>query len=389
MYSVVTVQFPIIKFYFHTFMWHFCSFHAFQSRANGYQFFISNGTDVPSGIKCYEDVDAGNPNVIQNITSCNLTGKTLMIYIKNTSGYAHMDVCEVDVYGCFSNKYGDQCQNDSNCKHGCDPDNGVCDSPYCNAGWSGSRFCDQPCSQVTFGENCLQRCHCKTPGCNSQTGVCLIPGCQAGYSGASCSQACINTRFGENCSSECHCNTPGCDSVSGRCTIPGCAAGWKGETCSTSCSEGEFGKGCKVLCHCAEPGCNKENGICTKPNTGCLAGWNGTTCSQDSPELDEIEAAEGSGGVIGGVVGSCVVAIVAVVAIILLKRRHETSTRNKYKESVRDPTDDNVTVKTEENNPREKILSEDNGTRSNSRPTEDNIVDEEETIYMNNALDHQ
>ncbi|XP_033729643.1 uncharacterized protein LOC117318797 [Pecten maximus] len=203
-------------------------------RADGYQFWISNVTDVPSGIKCYEDVDEGYPNIIQNITSCNITGKTLMIYITRPPGNnAFMDVCEVDVYGCFSNKYGDQCQNNCNCKHGCDPDNGVCDSPYCNAGWSGSTFCDQPCSHVTFGENCLQRCHCKTSGCNRQNGICLIPGCQAGYSGASCSQECVVPYFGNNCASQCRCRTHGCNHIDGTCTVPGCQTGWIGPSCST------------------------------------------------------------------------------------------------------------------------------------------------------------
>ncbi|XP_069126920.1 receptor-type tyrosine-protein phosphatase alpha-like isoform X2 [Argopecten irradians] len=250
-------------------------------RADGYQLWISNETGIPSGIKCYGDVEEGVLNITQNITSCNMTGKSLMIYITRNSVWAYMDVCEIDVYGCFRYKYGDQCQNScSNCKHGCDPDTGVCDSSYCYAGWDGI-YCNQSCSQVTFGENCVQTCHCKSPGCDNRNGVCQLQGCLAGYSGTSCDKACINTRFGENCSSSCYCNTTGCNPVTGHCIIPGCTAGWKGQSCNFTCSEGEFGSGCNMLCHCAEPGCHRATGICTSPNKGCLDGWYGDSCSQE------------------------------------------------------------------------------------------------------------
>ncbi|XP_021350745.1 receptor-type tyrosine-protein phosphatase mu-like [Mizuhopecten yessoensis] len=251
-------------------------------RADGFALWVSNDTGIPSGIKCYEDVDAGFPNVTQNITSCNRTGRRVMIIITRTAPtLAYMDVCEVDVYGCFKHKYGDQCQyNCANCKHGCDPDNGVCDSTHCNAGWTGPRYCNQTCSSVTFGENCVEECHCKMPVCNGVTGLCQTPGCQAGYHGTSCSQVCSNTTFGENCSSKCHCDDPGCDSVTGHCNVPGCGAGWKGKSCNIPCAEGMFGKDCNTRCHCAVPGCDKADGTCTDTSAGCLDGWNGSSCSQ-------------------------------------------------------------------------------------------------------------
>ncbi|XP_021371882.1 uncharacterized protein LOC110462292 [Mizuhopecten yessoensis] len=69
-------------------------------RADGFALWISNDTGIPSGIKCYEDVDAGYPNLTQNITSCNRTGQRVMIIITRTPPKeAYMDVCEVDVYG--------------------------------------------------------------------------------------------------------------------------------------------------------------------------------------------------------------------------------------------------------------------------------------------------
>ncbi|XP_021371908.1 multiple epidermal growth factor-like domains protein 10 [Mizuhopecten yessoensis] len=259
--------------------------------ADGFALWISNDTGIPSGDKCYEDVDVGFPNLTQNITSCNRTGLRVMIVITRTPPQIErMGVCEVDIYGCFTHKYGDQCQfNCTNCKHGCDPDNGVCDSTHCNAGWTGTRFCNQTCSSLTFGENCLQECHCKTPGCNGETGHCNTAGCQAGYHGSSCSQGCdsyIELRFlstshlFENCSSTCNCDTPGCDLVTGHCNVPGCVAGWKGESCNITCFDGVFGKGCNTLCHCAVPGCDKADGTCTNINAGCLDGWNGSSCSQ-------------------------------------------------------------------------------------------------------------
>ncbi|XP_021350746.1 multiple epidermal growth factor-like domains protein 11, partial [Mizuhopecten yessoensis] len=252
------------------------------ARADGFALWISNDTGIPSGNKCYEDVDFGVPNLTQNITSCDITGQRVMIIITRTAPtLAYMDVCEVDVYGCFTHTYGDQCQyNCANCKHGCDPDNGVCDSTHCNAGWTGPRFCNQTCSSATFGENCVDECRCKTPGCNGVTGQCNTPGCQAGYHGTSCNQVCSITTFGENCSSECNCDTPGCDSVTGHCNVSGCVAGWTGESCNIPCAEGMFGKECNNRCHCAVPGCDKADGTCTNTSAGCLDGWNGSSCSQ-------------------------------------------------------------------------------------------------------------
>ncbi|XP_021359921.1 cell death abnormality protein 1-like isoform X2 [Mizuhopecten yessoensis] len=251
------------------------------ARADGFALWISNDTGIPSGIKCYEDVDVGVPNLTQNITSCNRTGRRVMIIITRTAPtLAYMDVCEVDIYGCFTYKYGDQCQYTcTHCKHGCDPDNGVCDLAHCNAGWTGPRYCDQACSSVTFGENCVEECHCKTPGCNGVTGLCHTQGCHAGYHGTSCSQGCSITTFGENCSSMCHCETPRCDSGTGHCIVTGCAAGWKGESCDTQCSANTFGKDCLLTCHCKTPGCNRVTGICFSSD-GCSDEYIGSSCSK-------------------------------------------------------------------------------------------------------------
>ena len=78
-------------------------------------------------------------------------------------------------------------------KEFCNPKTGQCS---CFAGYLGLK-CDKPCSNVTYGQDCLHKCSCKPPmKCDHINGSCYCP---AGYKGDFCDIKCTNGTYGRNC----------------------------------------------------------------------------------------------------------------------------------------------------------------------------------------------
>ncbi|XP_033738135.1 multiple epidermal growth factor-like domains protein 6 isoform X2 [Pecten maximus] len=243
-------------------------------RQNGYFLYVSNTSSWTAGRLCYHDDDPDIiPDVIQNKT-CELDGRYVIV-VTHSDSNAYVEICEIDVYGCPSNFYGEKCEFPCHCQLGCNTTSGVCDTPDCQPGWKGRR-CDTECGPHLFGANCSHVCHCRESGCNHITGLCDKPGCLPGYRGISCSQECSAGTFGADCSQLCHCKTSGCSHVTGICKTPGCSRGWHDSTCNEACGPETFGEDCKQTCHCQTPGCNPFIGTCYEP--GCKQGWTGNSC---------------------------------------------------------------------------------------------------------------
>ncbi|KAK3795500.1 hypothetical protein RRG08_046371 [Elysia crispata] len=99
-------------------------------------------------------------------------------------------------------------------------------------------FCTDGCDPHYEGEMCDRRiCNPRCGGpsntCNNSNGFCMN-GCDEGYQGKSCESPCTNNTFGLNCLKICSENCAGpnntCDHVSGFCTS-GCDEGYQGARC--------------------------------------------------------------------------------------------------------------------------------------------------------------
>ncbi|XP_052092505.1 multiple epidermal growth factor-like domains protein 11 [Mytilus californianus] len=252
-------------------------------RIKGYYLYVSDSfseRNPNSGHECYHYPMSGQlPNTIQNKT-CDLTGRYVVYYNERDGTETFVDLCEVEVFGCYLGRYGSQCQSNCslNCNDGtCSIWGGSCTS--CKAGFKGNH-CDQGCEVGTYGPNCVNTCnHCKNKDCNQFCGRCTH-GCSAGWKGSSCQIRCSAGTFGENCSFVCNCldgNT--CDDVNGHCPHELCDPGWKSNSCSQSCVKRTFGKNCLKKCtDCITDNCNRFNGTCD-PFGICKSGWRGQGCN--------------------------------------------------------------------------------------------------------------
>ncbi|KAJ8313177.1 hypothetical protein KUTeg_009270 [Tegillarca granosa] len=250
-------------------------------RFNGFQIVVGIDDIWQNRTICYKDMDEGIPPAIVTIKNC--TGPARYITISNENVVQSetglgpiLELCEVQIFGCASNTYGEGCQSNCHCKtKGCNYADGICFVLGCEVGWKGDA-CNQACELNNFGENCNFTCHCLTESCPPDTGICK-GGCHPGWLTETCSQSCVDYKFGKNCKQTCHCNQGTCNNTDGRCFIQGCKPGWEGYSCSTPCKTDNFGIDCTFTCHCLNGSCPRDTGLC---NGGCQPGWLNKTCSQ-------------------------------------------------------------------------------------------------------------
>ncbi|XP_076077504.1 uncharacterized protein LOC143047985 isoform X3 [Mytilus galloprovincialis] len=251
-------------------------------RLKGYHLYISNSfkeNNPNSGHECFHyPMSTNNPTIIQSKT-CDWTGRYIVYYNKRDNLEAFVELCEVEVFGCYVGRYGSQCKSRCpvNCNNGtCSIWDGSCAS--CKEGFKGDR-CDQVCDKGTYGINCSTSCtNCKNQSCDHRTGECPTEaGCKAGFHGSKCSKGCSANTYSENCQLQCHClNGITCNDVNGQCPDGLCDPGWRSNTCSQKCEVGTYGPNCQNTCdNCKYTECNQFNGTCTH---GCSAGWKGPKC---------------------------------------------------------------------------------------------------------------
>ncbi|CAG2250517.1 unnamed protein product [Mytilus edulis] len=290
------------------------------------------------------------------------------------NGNAQIDICEIEIGGCFYGKYGDSCQllcpgncigpcdlNTGNCLFGCfdgwigDRCDKACDegkfggqclqdcsanclsSPCdhitgqciagCIKGWEGFN-CTEECKKGNFGWNCLETCNgCIRNDCNHISGVCKNDNvCKPGYMhGRYCNQTCEAWQFGTNCNKTCNCLLEPCNPLTGECSDDICQIGWKGDSCDKECDHGRFGYNCKEFCDgCFNHSCNRFNGSC---DTECKFGFSGPLCANKDTHTQESQA--GSGAAIGGGISGVIIVIVIVVLAVIIYRRRSASPQDK------------------------------------------------------------
>ncbi|XP_061179773.1 receptor-type tyrosine-protein phosphatase epsilon-like isoform X3 [Saccostrea echinata] len=238
---------------------------------------------MPSTVKCHQET------------------QYIRFYTKTPSPWdipwVFLEVCEVEVYGCEVNHFGENC---TSCGDPCEKCDIVKGCQQCQTGFTG-KTCEEcrlgfsghncePCKPGRYGSNCTQECsgNCyNNESCNNVNGSCLN-GCKKGYIGDKCSQACGYGTYGFQCQDQCSGNcfdNETCDNVEGNCTN-GCSKGWEGSQCFQECVKGTFGENCKQNCsrHCfSNMTCDRFNGACPH---GCDAGWQGSDCKKKCPSGD-------------------------------------------------------------------------------------------------------
>ncbi|XP_060072634.1 multiple epidermal growth factor-like domains protein 11, partial [Ylistrum balloti] len=186
-----------------------------SSRFGGFQIYLSNTTDWRNGDNCHRDTTSTwqSMDLAPSIQSC--TGNTiyLTIYVDRRankpyswySGYAILELCEVEIYACVDGYHGNKCDQpcpdhckDNVCKQG----NGTC----------------RGCKSGFHGTMCNQRCpaNCKDDRCNQ-----FLENCEA----------CTIGNYGIECKKRCgQCRGDGtCNINDGACE---CSDGWEGDTCN-------------------------------------------------------------------------------------------------------------------------------------------------------------
>nr|XP_022311339.1 receptor-type tyrosine-protein phosphatase alpha-like isoform X2 [Crassostrea virginica] len=254
-------------------------------RLPGYSIRVSNDTNVPPPESiCYQD--PGNTvldNILQN--DCERTAQYVWIYQNNKLDYPcpMLEICEVQVFGCDTGKYGNSCSKLCDHCHNnyhCGIVSGKCDQSGCANKNFHPPFCEE-CIPGMYGQQCSKQCSefCQNKECYEDTGSCLH-GCERGYNGSHCNNSCPLGTYDYVCRERCgECyQMEGCNHINGNCAN-GCSEGFKGALCKTMCSDGEFGKNCIYNCsgNCLNGAvCNKYNGSCES----CSSGFDGPRCDE-------------------------------------------------------------------------------------------------------------
>ncbi|XP_062620198.1 receptor-type tyrosine-protein phosphatase epsilon-like isoform X4 [Saccostrea cucullata] len=261
--------------------------NGYTARFLGFSVFVSNTTSTPGGRLCFHETNFSRATIpaVFNIT-CPVHGQYVIYYNERPqkshsysnelSGWAHNELCEVEVNGCKKlGVYGSNCSIKcpyKNCRY-CHIETGSCQG--CKPGYQGHR-CTLPCSPFSYGEACKEKCgNCSgSSACHHISGNCK-DGCGVGVYGDKCKTTCPFGWHGKNCSDKCS-NCDRCDRFTGRCTSP-CHVGWKGQFCTDACDEGMFGRDCAEKCGAClgYKQCNHINGSCIQ---GCDAGYKGELC---------------------------------------------------------------------------------------------------------------
>lgn len=251
-------------------------------------------------ITCYRDNTNYNiPIPITSTIQCPSKTRYIMFFTTRASredrGQVFLEICEVEIYGCEQNQYGENCTECNNRCLECDVTKGCisCQGKFtgsycelCLPGYTGNN-CEITCPSGWYGLNCSMECssHCfDDETCYHENGTCLR-GCDPGYRDHTCSKECIKGTYGlgclQNCSGNCFENQT-CDFVSGNCPL-GCSKGWTSSDCFIACSNGTFGENCMYNCsgHCFKnETCNRFDGAC---DNGCDIGWDGEACDRECP----------------------------------------------------------------------------------------------------------
>ncbi|XP_071129167.1 receptor-type tyrosine-protein phosphatase kappa-like isoform X2 [Mytilus edulis] len=348
----------------------------------GVYLFVGDGTSTAGNHKvhCSNTTDAwANSTVLYNAEYVNedidvFAVCKYIVYIPPIfNANAKIDICEIEIGGCFYGKYGDSCQLTcpENCKGPCDLITGNC-LFGCFDGWLGDK-CDTACDAGKFGSQCLRDCssNCLSSPCDHVSGKCNV-GCQKGWEGYNCTEECSegnfgwrclktcdgcianecsyinglckNTsvckpgyvygkycnqtceawKFGTNCTKMCNCLEKPCNTFTGECQDSSCKAGWKGDLCNQECNLGKFGSNCIEVCDgCLNHSCNRFNGSC---NAGCKVGFIGPLCANK----DNQKSPSSPGPAIGGSISGVVIIIILVVLAVIIYRRRSASPQDKY-----------------------------------------------------------
>ncbi|XP_061165600.1 uncharacterized protein LOC133174502 [Saccostrea echinata] len=167
------------------------------SRFLGFSVYISNTTEKSDGVLCFKDATFTKATIPAVVTlNCTHYGRYVIYYNERKptdppyySQFAHVELCEFEVYGCSSPEYfGEKCSRcPSNClDNRCHIASGHCF--ICDDGYQGNE-CEQPCQNSTYGRQCSKVCGKCRDGqqCDHTSGICYM-GCDLGYFGSTCHQ---------------------------------------------------------------------------------------------------------------------------------------------------------------------------------------------------------
>ncbi|XP_064476293.1 receptor-type tyrosine-protein phosphatase F-like [Ornithodoros turicata] len=154
------------------------------------------------------------------------------------------------------------------------------------------------CHAKRYGPLCEHACPaCRNGGvCHDITGRCICP---PGFKGEFCEEPCGDDKFGQNCQKRCSDTNP--DPESKTCSgimicLPdpygcSCGTGFKGPFCNETCSADEYGADCKQnrTCFCKNGSpCNGFTGTCLQDDGQCPDGWkNSPYCDISYPLLKD------------------------------------------------------------------------------------------------------